>query len=177
MAVSEHTPYIEYTANGTTTSFALEFDCDNQNHLIVLVDDVEPAVGTWSLNNGAVVFNIAPENSKKITIQRNTPFSRNTDFQSYNNSFRPQSVNGDFDRVWLKLQELGLSNWLLKSYVDRKDDELKSYLLEEISKQGVALDQLEDYYNYLMQRLAQIAVDKGWDASFVVDATSAQKSV
>ncbi|EHU2662300.1 right-handed parallel beta-helix repeat-containing protein [Acinetobacter baumannii] len=43
--------------------------------------------------------------------------------------------------------------------------------MEEIRKQGVALDQLDEYYNYLMQRLAQIAVDKGWDASFVVDVS------
>lgn len=84
MAVSEQTPYIEYTANGTATSFALEFDCDNRDHLIVLVDDVEPVVGAWSLSNGAVVFNTAPESGKKITLQRNTPFSRTTDYQSYN---------------------------------------------------------------------------------------------
>lgn len=206
MAVQEQTPYIEYTANGTTTSFALDFDCDNQDHLIVLVDDIEPTVGTWSLSGGAVVFNTAPENDKKITIQRNTPFSRNTDYQSYNNSFRPQSVNGDFDRVWLKLQELGVTDWLLRLYIDRlhgeqktyidqqdaqlqqninnlkiyvddKDDELRAYLMEEIRKQGVALDQLDNYYNYLMQRLAQIAVQGGWDASFVVDGTQNQKEI
>ncbi|WP_293735029.1 hypothetical protein [uncultured Acinetobacter sp.] len=176
MAVQEQTPYVEYVANGITTSFALEFDCDSQNHLIVLVDDVEPVVGAWSFSNGAVVFNAAPENGKKITIQRNTPFSRTTDYQSYNNSFRPPSVNNDFDRVWRKLQELGVADWILsvrinalKNYVDDRDDELRAYLMEEIRKQGVALDQLDEYYNYLMQRLAQIAVDKGWDASFVVD--------
>lgn len=178
MAVSEQTPYIEYTANGTTTSFALEFDCENQNHLIVLVDDVEPVVGAWSFSNGAVVFNTAPENGKKITLQRNTPFSRTTDYQSYNNSFRPPAVNKDFDWIWLKLQELGVADWILsnridalKNYVDDRDDELRAYLMEEIRKQGVALDQLEDYYNYLMQRLAQIAIDRGWEASFVVDAS------
>ncbi|WP_180060960.1 hypothetical protein [Acinetobacter sp. YH12124] len=189
MAVSEQTPYIEYVANGTTTSFALEFDCENRDHLIVLVDDIEPVVGTWSLSSGAVVFNTAPENGKKITIQRNTPFSRTTDYQSYNNSFRPQSVNGDFDRVWLKLQELGVTDWLLRLYIDRlhgeqktyidnlktyvddKDNELRAYLMDEIRKQGVALDQLDDYYNYLMQRLAQIAIDKEWMAEFVIDAS------
>lgn len=178
MAVQEQTPYIEYTANGITTSFALEFDCDNQDHLIVLVDDVEPVVGAWSFSNGAVVFNAAPENGKKITIQRNTPFSRTTDYQSYNNSFRPPAVNKDFDWIWWKLQELGVADWILsnridalKNYVDDRDDELRAYLLEEIRKQGVALDQLEDYYNYLMQRLAEIAVNGGWEASFVVDAS------
>ena len=178
MAVAEQTPYIEYTANGATTSFALGFDCESKDHLIVLIDDIEPPIATWSLTGGNVVFTTAPAASKKITLQRNTPFSRTTDYQSYNNSFRPPSVNKDFDWIWLKLQELGVMAWILgnriddlKNYVDDKDDELRAYLLEEIRKQGVALDQLEDYYNYLMQRLAEIAVNGGWEASFVVDAS------
>lgn len=178
MAVPEQTPYIEHTGNGVTTSFALEFLCESKDHLIVLVDEIEPPIATWSLTGGNVVFTTAPAAGKKITLQRNTPFSRTTDYQSYNNSFRPPAVNKDFDWIWLKLQELGVADWILgsridalKNYVDRKDDELKAYLMEEIRKQGVALDQLDEYYNYLMERLAQIAVDKGWDAAFVVDAS------
>lgn len=189
MAVPEQTPYIEHTGNGITTSFALGFQCETKDHLIVLVDDIEPPIATWSLTGGNVVFTTAPAAGKKITLQRNTPFSRNTDYQSYNNSFRPPAVNKDFDWIWLKLQELGVADWLLRLYVDRlhqqqeqkindlkvyvddRDDELRAYLMEEIRKQGVALDQLDEYYNYLMQRLAQIAVDKGWDASFVVDSS------
>lgn len=178
MAVPEQTPYSEHTGNGITTSFALGFQCETKDHLIVLVDDIEPPIATWNLTGGNVVFTTAPASDKKITIQRNTPFSRNVDYQSYNNSFRPPAVNKDFDWIWWKLQELGVADWILgnrisalKNYVDRKDDELKAYLMEEIRKQGVALDQLDEYYNYLMQRLAQIAIDKGWDASFVVDAS------
>lgn len=177
MAVQEQTPYIEHIANGVTTSFALEFECKDKEHLIVLVDNVEPNVGTWSLVNGAVVFGIAPENGKIITIQRNTPFRRDTNFQSYDNSLRPATINKDFDWIWYKLQELGVADWILgsridalKNYVDDRDDELRAYLMEEIRKQGVALDQLDEYYNYLMQRLAQIAVSRGWDASFIADA-------
>lgn len=49
--------------------------------------------------------------------------------------------------------------------------------IEEAQRQGVALDQLEEYCNYLMQRLAQIAVDKGWEASFVVDGDKTQKQI
>lgn len=176
MAVQPQTPYKEYTANGSTKSFALEFDCENQDYLIVLVDGVEPVIGTWSLSGGAVVFGTTPASGKKITIQRNTPFRRDEDFQSHDNSFRPPGVNNGFDKIWLKLQELGVADWILsnridalKNYVDDRDDELRAYLLEEIRKQGVALDQLDDYYNYLMQRLAQIAVQGGWEASFVVD--------
>ena len=195
MAVSEQTPYKEYTANGSTNSFALEFDCENQDHLIVLVDDVEPVVGTWSLSDGSVVFGTAPTTGKKITIQRNTPFRRDGDFQSYDNSFRPPGVNKGFDKIWLKLQELGVADWILsnrindlrayvdkqdnvlqdnidslKNYVDDKDDELRNYLLNAIQEQGVALDQLEEYYSYLMQQLTQVAIDRGWAASFIVSA-------
>lgn len=184
MAVPEQTPYVEYEGNGVTTSFALEFDCKDKEHLIVLVDNIEPNLGTWSLVNGSVVFGIAPANGKIIAIQRNTPFRRDTNFQSYDNSLRPATINKDFDWVWYKLQELGVADWILgnridalKNYVDRKDDELKAYLMEEIRKQGVALDQLDDYYNYLMQRLAQIAVDKGWDASFVTYSGVTQERI
>lgn len=176
MAVQPQTPYKEYTANGSTTSFPLEFDCENKDHLIILIDDIEPSSLDWSLSNKTVIFVVAPTNGKKITVQRNTPFQRSRNYQSYDNSFRPDPVNKDFDWIWWKLQELGVADWILgsritalKNYVDRKDDELRAYLMEEIRKQGVALDQLDEYYNYLMQRLAQIAVDKGWDASFVTD--------
>lgn len=128
MAVQPQTPYIEHIANGTTTGFNLGFDCDDQDHLIVLVDDAEPAVGSWSLVGGAVVFGAAPTSGNKITIQRNTPFERKRDYQSYDNSFRPPVVNKDFDWIWLKLQELGVADWilgsrisLLKDYVDQQD--------------------------------------------------------
>ena len=189
MAVPEQTPYIEHTGNGSSKSFSLGFQCESKDHLIVLIDDIEPPIATWSLTEGNVVFTTAPAAGKKIIVQRNTPFGRAANYQSFNNSFRPQTVNIDFDRIWWKLQELGVGDWLLKLYVDRlhqqqeekinnlkdyvddRDDELRAYLMEEIRKQGVALDQLDEYYNYLMQRLAQIAVDKGWDASFVVDAS------
>lgn len=56
-------------------------------------------------------------------------------------------------------------------------DKAVEEFLEEAQRQGVALGQLEEYNNYLMQRLAQIAVDKGWDASFVVDGNKTQKQI
>lgn len=195
MAVPEQTPYIEHTGNGVTTSFALKFQCESKDHLIVLIDDIEPPIETWSLSYGNVIFTTAPAAGKKITAQRNTPFSRNVDYQSYNNSFRPPAVNKDFDWIWWKLQELGVADWILsnrindlrayvdkqddvlqdnidslKNYVDDKDDELRNYLLNAIQEQGVALDQLEEYYSYLMQQLAQVAIDRGWAALFIVSA-------
>lgn len=130
MAVQEQTPYIEYTANGVTTSFALDFDCENKDHLIVTKDGDEPPAGEWTLTGGAVVFTTAPLNGVLIVIQRNIPFSRSTDYQSYNNSFRPGPVNKDFDLVWWKLQELGVADWILSK---RLDKEIQNRILEDLT--------------------------------------------
>lgn len=126
MPVPEQTPYIEYTANGTTTVFPLGFDCDNSNFLVVSLDEIEAPVGSWSFNNGSVIFNTAPANGVLVSIKRNTPFQRTTNYQSYDNSFRPSPVNRDFDLIWWKLQELGYRDqviWLalIKEISDRID--------------------------------------------------------
>lgn len=124
MAVPEQTPFIEYTANGTTTVFPLPFQCDKAEYLIVNLDGNEAPVGSWSFVNGSVTFNTAPANGVVVNIERNTPFQRTTDYQSYNNSFRPAPVNKDFDLIWWKLQELGYRDqviWLalVKEIADR----------------------------------------------------------
>lgn len=136
MAVQPQTPYIEHIANGTATGFNLGFDCDDQDHLIVLVDDAEPAVGSWSLVGGAVVFGAAPTSGNKITIQRNTPFERKRDYQSYDNSFRPPVVNKDFDLIWLKTQELGVADWLLSNKIQKFRDDVNLTALEETLEQA-----------------------------------------
>lgn len=135
MAVANQTPYKEYIGNGTTKIFPLEFDCDDADHLIVKVNDIEvAALNNWSLNTntGSVVFAIAPISQSKIILQRDTPLVRDTDYQTYNNSFKPQPVNNDFDKIWLKLQELGVTNWLtdtdiknLSVYVNSLNEETR----------------------------------------------------
>ncbi|WP_216069821.1 hypothetical protein [Acinetobacter seifertii] len=134
MAVPEQTPYKEYTANGITTVFSLDFDVLEQDHLIVLINDLEPIVGSWHFDsvNDSVVFNIAPEAGSIIKIRRDTPLSRTTNYQLYDRSFLPEPVNNDFDKIWLKLQEIGVTNWLtdtdiknLSVYVNSLNDETR----------------------------------------------------
>lgn len=105
MTVSNQTPYVEYTANGSTTNFALTFDCDNADNLIVKVNDVE-AIGTWTLQGSTVVFITAPIANSIVSIERDTPLERTSNYQTYDDSFSPKPVNKDFDRIWWKLQEL-----------------------------------------------------------------------
>lgn len=176
MAVSEQTPYVEHMANGVTTIFPLGFDCKKQDHLIINLDEKEATVGSWSLDidNDTVTFNKAPSLGVLITIRRDMPLARSTDYKSYNNSFRPDPVNEDMDNIWLKMQELGVLNWLsnnnikdLNEYVDSLNGETKEQFLAMIKNQGVSLNQLDDYYNYILGKLATISSDKDWDASFI----------
>ena len=179
MAVQPQTPYIEHVANGVTKSFNLDFDCDNKDHLIVLVDDHEPIFGDWHLDSGAVTFNSSPKNGAIIKVQRNTPFKRDRDYQSYDNSFRPPAVNDDFDRVWWKLQELGLADWLLSKGLDKEtqdrilaDIEIKADYIERyrVLEDGyIRRDaELKKYINDLIKLVTGDPSFNGIDASMVV---------
>lgn len=145
-------------------------------------------------------------NGDVIEVTRATSADRATTYATYNNTFRPEVLNKDIDRIWLKIQELGVADALLKfytdklhieqkgyidnqdqvirqivndlrNYVDTQDNARNTYFTSLIYKQGVALDQLDDYYNSLMQQITKIVVDKGWDSSFVADGDTTQKEI
>lgn len=105
MAVSEQTPYQEYTANGVATSFAVAFQCLSKDTLIVTINGVEQSSVLWNFTGGNVVFIAAPANLSIIGIKRSTALSREITYQTHDNSFRPSVLNGDIDRLWHVLQE------------------------------------------------------------------------
>ena len=138
MAVQEQTPLREYTANGVTTSFALGFDCEETNHLIVTLDGVEPPVSSWSLTGGAVVFAVAPISGVLVTIQRDTPLERTIDYQSYNNSLRPESFNKDYDNLWYALQDFRVKNSLTEAKLQELIDQLIAGNINGLSSEILA---------------------------------------
>lgn len=105
MAVPEQTPYKEYIGNGVTTNFALGFTCDLKQELKVFINDIESELSTWSLTGGSVSFTTAPSSGSKIVLKRATKLERTTSYSSVNNSFRPEAINKDFDRVWYAIQD------------------------------------------------------------------------
>src|SRR5690606_13251511 len=74
----------------------------------------------------------------------------------FNNSFRPQAVNGDFDRVWWKIQELGVADILLKIYVDRLHGEQKDYI---DNKDQLVRNIISDLRNYVNQQDGSLSSD------------------
>lgn len=105
MAVPEQTPYKEYAGNGVTTNFALGFACDLKQELKVFINNIEPELSTWSLTGGSVSFTTAPSSGSKIVLKRATKLERTTNYSSVNNSFQPEAINKDFDRVWYAIQD------------------------------------------------------------------------
>ncbi|KCX92441.1 hypothetical protein J568_2565, partial [Acinetobacter baumannii 6112] len=162
MAVPEQTPFIEYTANGTTTVFPLTFDCDKAEYLIVTLDGNDAAVGSWSFINGSVSFNSAPSQGSIVGIKRNTPLERTTNYQLYNNSLHPKPINKDFDLIWWKLQELGYRDqviWLalIKEISDRinGDEDLQN----QINTIDEWLANLQQNVNENTSDIAQLVTD------------------
>ncbi|MEI1668913.1 hypothetical protein V8P76_18095 [Acinetobacter baumannii] len=174
MAVPEQTPFIEYTANGTTTIFPLTFDCDNSDFLIVKLNDEVATTGSWALTDKSVKFVVAPENGVKVSIQRDTPLERTTDYQLYNNSLQPSAINKDFDAIWRKLQELGytdsvLLRMIIQEISDRK--ELDAFLLAKLAAEELARINADAYLqsqistssldiSKLQQKLAKEIIDR-----------------
>lgn len=162
MSVPVQTPSKEYIANGTTTAFPLEFNCDKAEYLIVTLNGEDAPVGSWTLANDTVTFNVAPPNGVVVNLERNTPFQRTTNYQLYDNSFRPSAVNKDFDLIWWKLQELGYRDqviWLalVKEIADRiaGDDNLQN----QINTIDEWLANLQQNVNENTSDIAQLVTD------------------
>ena len=177
MAVQEQTPYIEYVANGTTKVFPLTFDCEDQDHLIVTINGDEPSMGSWLLIDGSVSFKTAPLSDSKIIFQRNSPFERTSNYSTYNNSFRPEPVNKDFDRIWWKLQEMGLTDWLLSK---RLDKEIQDRILADLALKADYIEHDAVLKKYIDSMIALVTGNpsfSGIDAEFVNDGGENQKQI
>lgn len=112
MTVLSQTPYNNYVANGVTTVFAYGFQVINASDLVVKVDGVLKTLtadytlsGVGSASGGTVTFLSAPTSLAVVAIYRSSVIQRTQDYQG-TGDFLAGTFNGDFDRLWLVLQEL-----------------------------------------------------------------------
>lgn len=117
MSVSEETPVQSSLANGSTTSFPYAFTVLSSGDLVV-TGTISGVTTTYTLGvnytltgvgtpAGSVEFLTAPANGTTITRYRDTAIERQTDYQD-NGDLLADTVNLDFDRLWLVLQEIFL---------------------------------------------------------------------
>lgn len=108
MSVPEQVPYKEYRATGSNNSFEITFYLPDPKDLVVMVNKEIPLVGAYSVQGNTVVFSTPPKEGDLIELTRDTQLDRETNFKSYDNSFRPETINFDLDKIWLVLQESNL---------------------------------------------------------------------
>lgn len=104
------TPRVQYTGNGSTTTFPYSFAIFDETDMVVYVDDdiIESGytvIGAGETDGGTVVFDTAPASGKKITLLRNVPIERITDFQE-GGTFRPKNINDELDRQTAFVQQV-----------------------------------------------------------------------
>lgn len=107
MTVENKLPIQHFTANGITKDFAINFEVEGKDNIRVTANNEVVSKDAYSYDSltKSVVFNIVPVARTEITIERVTCLDRSINYQTYNNSFRPETLNYDLDRIWHVLQE------------------------------------------------------------------------
>lgn len=111
MAVIEQTPISNFTGNGVTTVFAFDFLVPLNTDLLVIVGGATQALGTdytvagtGVSSGGTVTFTAAPASGVAVSVVRNIPATRSTDYQE-NGDLLADVLNDDFDRIVLMVQD------------------------------------------------------------------------
>ncbi|SPZ65448.1 Catalytic beta propeller domain of bacteriophage endosialidase [Serratia quinivorans] len=117
MAVPIQTPYNIYTANGVTTVFPYEFLILDAGDLTVSINGNPVSsgfsiTGVGTTSGGEVIFLTPPTAGATVMNLRDIPATRLQNYQD-NGDLLAVTVNKDFDRLWLAIQQsylyLGLS--------------------------------------------------------------------
>ncbi|MGB0720321.1 MAG: glycosyl hydrolase family 28-related protein [Bdellovibrionales bacterium] len=118
------TPILRYVANGTQTVFTYPFPIFASEDLAVYIDGAKQAsgytiAGAGDTNGGTLTFDTAPAADSIITLARELPIERVTDFLE-GGDFSAQSINNELDYVIASLQQVNRENDLMLKYGDHE---------------------------------------------------------
>jgi len=110
MAVPDQVPFNQYSASGSSDTFAYTFKILGSDQLVVKLDGVTQVSGftVSGVGNdagGNVVFSANPAATTLVEIIRTTPATRSTDYAP-NGDLREETLDADFDRAYMALQEM-----------------------------------------------------------------------
>jgi len=130
MSVPDQPTIFSYVGNGVTTTFAYGCYLLSADDLVVNVNGASVTSGftvngVGSQTGGAVIFTTPPADGVSVVLYRDVAIERLTDYQR-NGDFRAQTVNNDFDRLWMALQDFIRTKLLSLRYptVENLDGEL-----------------------------------------------------
>lgn len=150
MTVENQIPYQSYIANGTQTSFALSFFVEDKGNFVVKNDGQLVTVNDYvhDTATNSIRFNIVPSKGCLIEVERETSADRSVTYSTTNNSFRPEVLNYDIDRIWRRLQELAYT-----------DSVLFFKLAREIAERMAGDENLQNQIDGLENRVSQNTLD------------------
>lgn len=108
MTVSVQDPITITTANGVTTTFPFGFKVVDADDLAVELDNV--VTTSYTINDvgestGSITITPAPASGVVVKMYRDMDATRAADYQN-SGDFLARTVNIDYDRIWLYLQQL-----------------------------------------------------------------------
>jgi hypothetical protein len=117
-------PIIRYLASGTQTTFAYPFPIFESADLKVYIDGAPQLSGfdisgAGATTGGSVTFNAAPANGAIVTLSRELPIERVTDYLE-GGDFSAQSINNELDYLVAALQQVSRVNDTMLKYGDHE---------------------------------------------------------
>jgi hypothetical protein len=108
--VADARPYVQYACDGVQTVFTYPFPILAEADLTVVLDDgTTPAgvsiAGVGDDAGGTVTLSPAPADGRSLTLFRDMPVARTTDFQEAG-EFRASAINAELDRLAMMLQQV-----------------------------------------------------------------------
>jgi len=108
--IGDISPRIQYTADGSQTAFTYPFPIFAESDLEVFLDDADQAsgftvAGAGESEGGTVTFDTAPAVDTVVTLLRNVPIERTSDFQE-SGEFRAKVINDELDREIAMIQQV-----------------------------------------------------------------------
>jgi hypothetical protein len=118
------TPIVRYVANGTQTEFSYPFPIFASEDLAVYLDGAKQSsgftiAGEGETSGGSITFDEAPAMDSIITLARELPIERVTDFLE-GGDFSAQSINTELDYMIAALQQVNRENDLMLRYSDHE---------------------------------------------------------
>jgi hypothetical protein len=123
--VPDVTPIVRYVANGTQTLFLYAFPIFASEDLAVYIDGAKQSSG-FTINGagetagGNVAFDVPPADESIITLAREIPIERITDFLE-GGDFSEQSINSELDYLVAALQQVARENAGVLRYGDHEN--------------------------------------------------------
>jgi hypothetical protein len=123
--VPDVTPIVRYVANGTQTLFLYAFSIFASEDLAVYIDGAKQSSG-FTINGagqtagGHVAFTVPPKDAAIITLAREIPIERITDFLE-GGDFSAQSINSELDYLIAALQQVSRKNSAVLRYSEHEE--------------------------------------------------------